>query len=485
MTLRTEQIRTLDQIRAFLDGSELTDFRFTGRDSAYDFVRRTLVRFEFHGLKRDEKGLVKRFIEKVTGYSRSQITRLIRQHRRTGGIRDHRKKPPAKPFPCHYTPYDAALLAEADEAFGQLSGPATKVVLWCMYHVYGDRRFKRLAGISGGHIYNLRKGRAYRTGRLTLRETRSTPVGFGVRRKPRPDGRPGFLRVDTVHLGDLGDRKGAYVINVVDEVTQFQHLGAVPRITQHFMVPVLKDLISAFPFTVKAFHADNGSEYINREVADLLNRLHIPAFTKSRPRRSNDNALVESKNGSIVRQPKARSATSTSPTISSPSSTPSSATASAPASTSTGPASSPPRSPAPAAASGRPTGRTMSPHPTSTSDPSPAPKTSSGPASPSKPSTNSLPPPPTSTPPRPCNAPAMPSSVPSARPETPPHEILSANRRLTGDPPASPVSARLPVASLRCSGDNDKHFNCHLPRAWGSSLALLPFPRSGLSPYWK
>ena len=302
MTLRTERIRTLDQIRAFLDGSEPTDFRFAGRDSAYDFVRRTLVRFEFHGLKRDEKGLVKRFIEKVTGYSRAQITRLVKQHRRTGGIRDHRKKPPAKPFPCRYTPYDAALLAEVDEAFGQLSGPATKVVLWRMYHVYGDRRFKRLAGISNGHIYNLRRSRAYRTGRLTLRETRSTPVGFGVRRKPRPDGRPGFLRVDTVHLGDLGGRKGAYVINVVDEVTQFQHLGAVSRITQHFMVPVLKDLISAFPFTVKAFHADNGSEYINREVADLLNRLHIPTFTKSRPRRSNDNALVESKNGSIVRR---------------------------------------------------------------------------------------------------------------------------------------------------------------------------------------
>ena len=302
MTLRTERIRTLDQIRAFLDGSEPTDFRFAGRDSAYDFVRQTLVRFEFHGLKRDEKGLVKRFIEKVTGYSRSQITRLVKQHRRTGGIRDHRKDPPARPFPRRYTPYDAALLAEVDEAFGQLSGPATKVVLWRMYHVYGDRRFKRLAGISNGHIYNLRRSRAYRTGRLTLRETRSTPVGFGVRRKPRPDARPGFLRVDTVHLGDLGGRKGAYVINVVDEVTQFQHLGAVPRITQHFMVPVLKDLISAFPFTVKAFHADNGSEYINREVTDLLNRLHIPTFTKSRPRRSNDNALVESKNGSIVRR---------------------------------------------------------------------------------------------------------------------------------------------------------------------------------------
>ena len=302
VTLRTERIRDLDQMRAFVEGNEPADFEFTDRTSAYAVIRRTLVRFEYHTLRKPDKGLVRRFLEKATGFSEAQMDRLIAQHRRTGGIRDHRRKPPAKPFPRRYTAYDAALLAEVDEAFGQLSGPATKVILWRMRHVYGDERFERLAWISNGHIYNLRKSRTYRTGRLTFRETRSTPASFGVRRKPRPDGQPGFLRVDTVHLGDLDGKKGAYVINVVDEVTQFQHLGAVRRITQQFMVPILEDLVSAFPFTVQAFHADNGSEYVNREVADLLNRLHIPTFTKSRPRRSNDNALVESKNGSIVRR---------------------------------------------------------------------------------------------------------------------------------------------------------------------------------------
>ena len=301
VTLRTERIRTLDQIRAFLDGIEPADFELTDRTSAYAFIRRTLVRFEYHGLRKPDKGLVRRFLGKVTGLSRAQLNRLIAQHRRTGNIRDRRGKPPANTFQRRYTPYDAALLAEIDEAFGQLSGPATKVILWRMYHVYGDARFERLAAISNGHIYNLRKTRQYRTGRLTFRKTRPTPVPIGVRRKPQPGGKPGFLRVDTVHLGDRGGKKGIHLVNVVDEVTQFQHLGAVPRITQHFMVLVLKDLVSAFPFTVQAFHADNGSEYINHQVADLLNQLHIPTFTKSRPRHSNDNALVESKNGSIVR----------------------------------------------------------------------------------------------------------------------------------------------------------------------------------------
>ena len=373
VTLRTERIRTLDQMRAFVEGNEPADFEFTDRTSAYAVIRRTLVRFEYHTLRKPDKGLVRRFLEKATGFSEAQMDRLIAQHRRTGGIRDHRRKPPAKPFPRRYTAYDAALLAEVDAAFGQLSGPATKVILWRMRHVYGDERFERRSpGFPTATSTTSARAAPTGPGRLTFRETRSTPASFGVRRKPRPHGQPGFLRVDTVHLGDLDGKKGAYVINVVDEVTQFQHLGAVRRITQQFMIPILEDLISAFPFTVQAFHADNGSsEYVNREVADLLNRLHIPTFTKSRPRRSNDNALVESKNGSIVRRwlghvhvshdlrPPARRLPPRQPLP---------------------PPQLPPalplpqlRSPAPAAASGRPTGRMMSPPPTSTSDPCPAP----------------------------------------------------------------------------------------------------------------
>ena len=60
--------------------------------------------------------------------------------------------------------------------------------------------------------------------------------------------------------------------------------------------------MDAFPFEVKGFHSDNGSEYINYRVARLLRKLHVEEFTKSRPRRSNDNALVESKNASVVRR---------------------------------------------------------------------------------------------------------------------------------------------------------------------------------------
>ncbi len=164
MTLRTTRIRTLQQVQDHLDGTDKTDIEISQRTAAYDFIRRTLVEFEYHHrLCKPEKGLIKRYIQKVTGLSRAQITRLISQHRKTGHIRDHRGRPPANAFERRYNGHDIALLAEVDEACGQLSGPATKVLLRRMFHVYGDKRFERLANISNGHIYNIRKRRGKRS----------------------------------------------------------------------------------------------------------------------------------------------------------------------------------------------------------------------------------------------------------------------------------------------------------------------------------
>jgi len=244
---------------------------------------------------------VRRYLERVSGLSRAQLTRLIQQFRETGSIRDRRGRP-AKPFPRRYTDADIRLLAEVDALHGTLSGPATRKLCERACQVFGDTRFERLARISNGHLYNLRHSRTYQRLRTTHHKIRPTQVRIGERRKPRPDGRPGFLRVDSVHQGDLDRVKGLYHVNLVDEVTQFQLIGSVERISERFLLPVLENLIQAFPFNILGFHSDNGSEYVNKRVADLLAKLHVEAFTKSRPRRSNDNALVESKNGAVVRK---------------------------------------------------------------------------------------------------------------------------------------------------------------------------------------
>ena len=302
VTPQTQRVQTLEQVRAFVEGSEAVDFTGGDRAGVYALVRRTLVRLGYHRLGKADKGLVKRYLAKVSGLSRAQLTRLIGQHRRTGRIEDRRGGAPKRPFERRYTPADIRLLAQVDAELGQMSGAATRAVLRRQWRVFGDARFERLAELSNGHLYNLRRSRAYRNVRRTWERTRPTGVAIGERRRPDPRGRPGFLRVDTVHQGDLDGVKGVYHINVVDEVTQWQHVGTVEAISEAFLIPVLKALIEAFPFRIEGFHADNGSEYVNHTVAELLNKLHVGQFTKSRARRSNDNALVESKNASVVRK---------------------------------------------------------------------------------------------------------------------------------------------------------------------------------------
>src|SRR5260370_27015706 len=60
-------------------------------------------------------------------------------------------------------------------------------------------------------------------------------------------------------------------------------------------------MLRQFPFRIRGFHSDNGSEFINHTLANLLNKLLIEQ-TKSRPRHSNDNGLAESKNGAVARK---------------------------------------------------------------------------------------------------------------------------------------------------------------------------------------
>ena len=300
--LDTHRLQTLDQVREFLDGSEQVDLQPQTRADSYAFVAKTVRRFDYALRGRADKGLLRRFLAKAAGLSRAQITRLLQQHRTTGEIAD-RRDTPRRPFPRRYTNADIGLLAELDVLHGTLSGPATRKLCARAFHLFGDRRFERLAGISNGHLYNLRHTTSYQRRRGTPPlPTRPVQVAIGERRRPQPFGQPGWVRVDTVHQGDLDGIKGLYHVNLVDEVTQFQCIGSVEHIHAACLAPVLDALLRAFPFTLHGFHADNGSEFINREVAALLQALHIDAFTKSRARRSTDNALVESKNGSVIRK---------------------------------------------------------------------------------------------------------------------------------------------------------------------------------------
>lgn len=300
VTLQTSGLQTLAQVRAFVEGNAPVSFTLTDRSAAHQWMMGTLTRFHYQHCTRADKGLLRRYLAKVTGLSRAQVTRAITQFC-GGGVIEDRRRAPGKPFARRYTTEDIRMLAEVDALHGTLSGPATRKLCERMFQVFGDARFERLAGISNGHLYNLRQHKRYRAQRGTFDKTRPVRIQIGERRKPAPDGKPGYLRVDSVHQGDLDGIKGLYLINAVDEVTQFQAVFAVAKISEHFLLPVLRQLIKAFPFPIKGFHSDNGSEYINHTVAKLLEKLRIEQ-TKSRARKTNDNALVESKNGSTIRK---------------------------------------------------------------------------------------------------------------------------------------------------------------------------------------
>lgn len=296
------QVRTLEQVRQVLAGTQALEFQATADDAGrYAWVETVLRRFEYSRLPRGERGTLLVYLQRLSGYSRAQITRLVSRWSSGKPLAKHYAGP-AHAFARRYTAVDVALLADVDRAMGTLSGAATACVLRRQRDVFGDERFARLGSISVGHLYNLRNSAGYRNQRVVQTKTQSTKnTKIGVRKAPAPEGRPGFIRIDSVHQGDLDGIKGLYHINAVDCVTQWQVVASVQAISEAHLLSVIEEMLGQFPFEILGFHADNGSEYVNHKVARLLDKLRIE-FTRSRPRHSNDNGLVETKNGAVVRK---------------------------------------------------------------------------------------------------------------------------------------------------------------------------------------
>ena len=296
------KLTTVGQIREFLAGT--ADIHWTPEEddqARYAFIRKVLARFDYRRLVRPDKGLIRVYLGRTSGYSRAQLARLIRQYLDCGRVVQRYAAPQAG-FARTYTDADVRLLSEIDVLHCTLSGLATKKLMERAYQVFGDTRYQRLATISVAHLYNLRKKTGYQRQRQVWTKTRPVTIAIGERRAPAPNNRPGYLRLDTVHQGDQDGVKGLYHINAVDCVTQYEGVATCERISEAYLIPVLAELLASFPFVILGFHSDNGSEFINGPVVKLLNKLLIEEQTKSRSRHCNDNAQVESKNGAIVRK---------------------------------------------------------------------------------------------------------------------------------------------------------------------------------------
>lgn len=294
-------IVSVAQLKEFVKLSNCAEFKSSStKEDTYRWIEEALGKFRYFSLRsKKEKTVVLSYLKQMTGLSRGHIKKLVKRKKRNGKIL--RITSTRHFFPKVYGSEDIARLIETDNAHGRMSGEATKRILERQYTVFGDLRFANIRHISVPHLYNLRKRRQYESHILYIEKTRATMVPIGIRKRPKPEGKPGYLRVDSVHQGDMDKQKGVYHINLVDEVTQWEIVGCVEGISEQFLTPLLEALLALFPFNISNFHSDNGSEYINHMVAGLLNKLVIDQ-TKSRSRRTNDNALVESKNGAVIRK---------------------------------------------------------------------------------------------------------------------------------------------------------------------------------------
>ena len=294
---------SIHQIEEFLNTNKKSGLKFEiiSTKHKYEFISQTLWDVKYRMLAKTKKHIVLKYLKYFTKYSKSHLKRLANKWR--SGTLAYNPSKNRNKFSRKYFPTDIALLIKTDIAHGCLNGKTTKKILEREYRLFKKAEYAKISNISVGHIYNIRNSnRQYSSSNaMYFKGTKTAETNIGIRQKPQPDGKPGYLRIDTVHQGDLSGNKGVYHINMVDEATQYELIATVEKITEQYLKPVVVELLKLFPFVIYEFHSDNGSEYINRWAAKLLNKIHIE-LTKSRSRHSNDNALVESKNGSIIRK---------------------------------------------------------------------------------------------------------------------------------------------------------------------------------------
>ncbi len=288
ITMTVPNLQDINQ----LAGGRLADpnLDYVSKHDKYEWIVQTLNTCRYRSLSKKDKGKVLQFMCTVTGHNKPYVYQMITKYLH---YQLKAKKYSRSQVYRKYTSKDIRLLAATDIDHKRLSSAATKKIIQREYEVYGKVEYQNLSGISISHINNLRKRPRYSC--TYTNGTKAQEVSIGCTMKPEPNGKPGSIRVDTVHQRDV------YYINSICEILQWEQVFCVPAISEIFLQPILELMLETFPFKVFNFHSDRDSEYINDPTSKLLNKLLVNQ-TKSRSRHCNDNALIECKNGAIIRK---------------------------------------------------------------------------------------------------------------------------------------------------------------------------------------
>lgn len=292
VTMDDSRLTTIIQLKEFLNGSKklVVSLADSPLEEKYEFLEKTIKQFVYQKLSKKDKRVVIAYLRKITGYKHSQLFRLVERSQRGNLTKQayHRIKPHRI-----YTGDSIKLLEKTDEAHLRLSEGATKEILRRECEVFNHREYQTIARISHAHITNLRHSQGYKN--FWINHTKARPIPIGLTQPPENFGRPGSIRIDSV------SQKDVYHINSVDEVSQWEIAFCVPQLSEACMLPALREIFDQYPFHLFNFHSDRGRETINYLVSELLQRLLIKQ-TKNRAYHSGDNALIETKNGSIIRK---------------------------------------------------------------------------------------------------------------------------------------------------------------------------------------
>lgn len=254
--MNDDSIVSVSQLKEFAKLTENITFKSRNKKETYQWINEVLNKFSYLTESKKNRSIIKKYIIHMTGYSQGNIDKLIAKKRKYGDVRLLQRT--QHTFTRRYTPEDIAFLAEVNNSLLGQNAKAMKRMMKDQYEKFHDERFKRLAHISVSHIYNLKKTHIYKNKALSYTKTNPTKVNIGIRKKPQPNGKPGYIRVDSVHQGDFHKHKGVYHINLVDEVTQFEIMVSVERISERYLIPALVMAFDQFPFKIINFHSDNG-----------------------------------------------------------------------------------------------------------------------------------------------------------------------------------------------------------------------------------
>lgn len=245
---------------------------------------------------------------RVCGYNRKYAIRLLSAKRRsaTGGrtCRAGRKA-------VHQHPELIDFLKRLWIASNLACGKRLKAMipLWLPHDDYDlSDEVKTLAlTISAATIDRLLapvRHRYTKTGLATTRLGSLLKKHIPIRTNQWNERTPGFLEADSVaHCGSSMAGMFVFTVNTVDLATAWTEQRAVWERGEQGVLAALKSVETALPFRLRGFDCDNGGEFLNWTILKHFQHRHRPVvYTRSREYHKNDNAHIEGKNWTIVRQ---------------------------------------------------------------------------------------------------------------------------------------------------------------------------------------